>query len=102
IISPMHRLQLSHILLAAVAAFPSSILGQNQCSDFVGRKVAPLPFNVATSRLAKLSPKGEFESTDQFETRRRVQLGGIGSIAILKEPEDQGFFDYDADAQVLR
>lgn len=80
------------------------------CASYAGQTVAPITIDAAMARYAGMTPRGEFESTAEFEARR-ARAGGTGPLIIGKipDPERYGdpngrgdFFRYDADRQVLR
>ena len=91
------------ILIAAAALFSTNANAQNQCADYLGQTIAPKTFDEAIMSFANLAPKGEFETTAQYEDRKKSALAGIlGPLLISKAPEDRKYFQYDADAQKLR
>jgi len=82
---------------------PSTASGPKVCSSSVGQVVQPQSFDNAVAGFAGLTPKSEFETTAQFEARQAQALARAGGPLIIeKVPEDQKFFEYDADAQSLR
>ncbi len=93
------KLMISLVVAVAAAATAEA----QSCDQFMGQTVAPVSFDAATAGLGKLTPKGEFETTAQFEARRAASAGSIrGPLIIEKAPEDRKYLEYDADAQVLR
>lgn len=95
-----------------VIAVFATIVGQpvaagDLCAKYVDTTVKPLTFGeaeTALGRLKKIPPKGEFETTAQYQARRASALGNVpaSSLIIAKQPEDRSFFEYDADQQKLR
>jgi hypothetical protein len=72
------------------------------CERYVGQTVAPKPFDAAVARFANLTPKGEFETTAEYDARKTSVLGdAIDTIVISKDPEDREFFEYNADTRKL-
>lgn len=74
-----------------------------QCTDWVGQTVKPISFTQAVSKLPKVPPKGEYETTPQYEARRDAAIGSGGNQALIiaRQPIDRGLFQYDADKQLL-
>ncbi len=73
------------------------------CQGYVGQTVSPLSFAAAIAPISKLAPKGEFETTAQFQSRRTQALSSLPqTLVISKAPEDAKFFVYDADNQKLQ
>lgn len=74
-----------------------------QCSSYLGKTITPETFDAAIEGFSKLSPKAEFETTAEYETRKSSTLKSIeGPLIISKAPESAEYFKYDADAQKLR
>lgn len=72
------------------------------CQTFVGKTVKPLTFGAAIAAVPKIAPKGEFETSAQYQARRTATLtGSAGTLLIRKTPEDRKYIVYDADAAVL-
>lgn len=63
----------------------------------------PKAFDTVVVGFAALSPKGEFESTAQYNARRLVAIGDLAGkpVLIAKEPESPDYFVYDADTRKL-
>jgi len=81
----------------------SAAKAQDQCASYVGTTIAPISFDSATSKFGKLQPKGEFETTVQYEARKAAALqGSTGALIISKAPEDRKYIEYNADTQKLR
>ncbi|MBF0169397.1 MAG: hypothetical protein HQL45_17460 [Alphaproteobacteria bacterium] len=75
------------------------------CSSFVGEPIAPVPIEVAISQLSSLKqlPKGEFETTMDYNSRIEKKTGGnIRRMIIGKPIESRRFFEYDADGERLK
>lgn len=84
----------------ATVAFAGDAFGQH-CDSYVGMNIAPQTFDAAIQGVAGISPKGEFETTAQYESRKAAAGGGAATLIISKEPEDRKYFEYDADNQRL-
>ncbi len=53
--------------------------------------------------FGSLGPKGEFETTADYEARRNASVGTAARTVIIpKQPEGLEYFEYDADAQKLK
>ena len=92
-----------YFVLVGAFIFSTAANAQDQCSSYVGQTVTPTTFDATIARFAKLAPKGEFETTVQFETRKAATLSGTTSNLIISMPlhyNDQ--IVYDADNQKLR
>lgn len=93
------------VILAASAANgaqPGNTKAPSQCPRFLGTTVSPRAFDQAFEHLAKISPKGEFETTVQYESRKAAAIGTVdGPLLISKLPESSEYFVYDADQQKL-
>lgn len=86
------------ILLAA----PSTAALAQSCESYVGQPVNLLTFAQALTYVPNVEPKGEFETTAEFETRRQQATAGKGGpLLVSKAPEDRKYLEYDADAQRL-
>lgn len=91
------------VLLASAVLFTTTANAQDQCPGYVGQVIAPKTFDSAIAGLAKLTPKGEFETTAQYEARKAASVGDVpGAVIISKVPEDRKYFEYNADSQKLR
>ncbi|HEY0147945.1 MAG TPA: hypothetical protein VGB70_02980 [Allosphingosinicella sp.] len=89
------------ILVTLAAGFTATAAyGQDSCSKFVGQSVTPLTFQQAITKVPKVAPKGEFETTAQFESRRAA-AGSPRELIVAKEPEDRKYLEYNADTQRL-
>ena len=87
--------------IAAIIAVFSSSAGHSQaCPDFVGKTVVAKSFDQAAAGLGNVEPKGEFETTSQYQARVAA-VGGSGPLIISKKPEGSEYFQYDADRQLL-
>lgn len=88
-------------LFSASVAVPTAGVTAS-CQSYVAEKISPANIDVALTRLARLTPKSEFESTKAFEDRRAAADGGLDTLIIGKKPDDGGkHFHYDADRQVM-
>ena len=83
-------------------AIQGAAAAAQSCETYVGQIVAPLTFPQALAQIPKIDPKGEFETTAEFELRNRAAIGGTSKPLVLsKAREDIKFFEYDADTQQL-
>lgn len=90
-------------IMTLLVGFTSTVASAQDCGGYVGQTVTPSSINRVLEGFSKLNPKGEFETTAQFEARKATTLAGMsGALIIQKEPEDRKHFEYDADAQKLR
>lgn len=88
---------------AALAEVKADVDQANKfCASFVARQIAPQSFGQAVSPIAKISPKNEFETTEQFNARvAAVTSQGAESLVIGKAIKDYSYLAYDADRQKL-
>ena len=89
------------LFAAGIAAVCLSGVAQAQtCQSYVGQTITPKTFEQAIAGFGNVAPKGEFETTAQYQAR--IAAGGTGGpLFISKKPEDTKYFQYDADNQVL-
>jgi hypothetical protein len=87
------------LFFVAPVALTSSAQSQ-QCTTYVGQTVTPLTFDQAISHIPNVAPRGEYETTAQYEERRRAAgVGSGGPLIIVKTPENRDrYIRYDADA----
>ena len=86
------------ILFASACLVATAAGAQTQCQSYAGQTIAPLTFDQALTRMPSLAPRGEYETTAQYEARRAAAGGGRGPLVILKQPENRDtFIRYDAD-----
>lgn len=101
-IATKHKL-VAATAVAIMATTMSAAQGQDRCAVYLGQKIAPITIDAAISRFATLTPKGEFETTAQYEARKARAIGSTsGPFVISKAPEDRKYLEYDADAGKLR
>jgi hypothetical protein len=94
---------ISVALFVAVAGKPATAIAQDRCDQYVGQTISPLSFDAAAVRLRGFRPRGQFESTPEFQARIAAEFPDASRpLIISKEPENRAFFEYDADAQRLR
>lgn len=95
----MRRMAL--VLCGMMAA--SAANAQRGCASYTNQIVTPVSIDSALSSFSGLGPKGEFETTAQYQARRAAALGGSATrpLIISKVPEGQNYFEYNADAGVL-
>ncbi len=99
----MRRVRTTVTALMAVVAAPSAAQAEDACGSYVEKTVFPVSFDEAIAPFESLKPKGEFETTAQYEARRADALHGFrGDLIIGKKPENpQKYIRYDADQGVL-
>lgn len=89
-------------LAAAASVFGIIISGEasgQNCPDYVGQTVSPLNHFEALRRLPRIAPRGEFETSAEYETRRREALSQIEPLVIAKAlPDRRNDIPYDADS----
>lgn len=72
------------------------------CDKFVGQFVSPRDIDDVMQPFRNVGPKGEFESTKNYESRKAVAVATLRNSEIIsKEPEDRKRLVYDADTQQL-
>ncbi len=83
---------------------PQALLS-DECAAYVGTTIAPRSFDSVVAGLPKYKPKGEFETTANYQARMAgVSASGpiiIANTAITIEVRKAGL-SYDADTQKLR
>lgn len=90
------------VAMLAQAFSLSYAADQQSCSSYVGQSIKPLSFNQASAPFTKMSPKGEFEATAQYEARLNSTLQALPSpMVISKEIREGDFLKYDADQSAL-
>jgi hypothetical protein len=70
------------------------------CKAYVGKIVSPTPFDSLAHSLAGVRPKGEYETTAQYDARRRAAVAPPARATLLV-PIDRDFLRYDADAGAM-
>lgn len=81
---------------------PGTSAMAQSCDSYVGQSISPLTFSQAITRVPNVQPKGEFETTIDFETRKQAAAASSGGpLLISKAPEDRKYFEYNADTQML-
>jgi hypothetical protein len=84
--------------LLGSACFLASAANAQQCDTYSGQTVSPLTFEQAVARVPSVAPRGEYETTAQYEARLAAATGGRGPLIILKQPENRDdYIRYDAD-----
>ncbi len=85
---------------AAAAGAPS--LGAQGCKDSIGHTITAVSFDEAVRPFANLTPKSEFETTAQFDSRVAAALGAqSGGVMVIAKKPDQTRFKFDADRELL-
>ncbi len=77
-----------------------TVHAQDTCASYVGTTIKPQTFDAAAAPFAKLTPKGEFETTAQYEARKAAATGGSAATVIVTEKSQQEF-KYNADDQSI-
>lgn len=88
----------SHTPFAASAPPPPP---RDACASYVGNTVTPQTFSAVVNSLGIVSPRGEFETTAQYQARI-ASANATGPRIISKNIEEQRFIQYDADNSRLR
>ncbi len=90
-------------LLATIGLVMQGSTGMAQsCDSYIGQSISPLTVSQASARVPNFQPKSEFETTADFEARKKVATSAAESpLFISREPEDRKYFEYNADAQTL-
>lgn len=92
---------LTMFLTAAIIS--STALAQEPCTKLVGTTVSPSSFDAVWAKFGGFSPRGEYETSAQFEARANAVFPPEARpLVISKQPESRVFFEYDANAQTLR
>lgn len=74
----------------------------SECSSYVGAPPKILSFFQVSSLLSRFSPKGEFETTGQYEVRLNSALGSLPNpLVIARELREADQLTYDADKGAL-
>lgn len=87
-------------------AVASGAASADQCNAFVGQKPDILSFDAIAKSLPKdLGPKGEYETTDQYEARLSATSAKAADTLVMDRPVNRQTFPdplrYDADGGVL-
>jgi hypothetical protein len=92
-----------NFVILFVGAMPTATVA-TECASFVGQRPTVLSFDNAVRSLPNIPPKGEFETTAQFEARKAAALAGLPQeIIVSKKPDKpEEHAVYDADSQQLR
>lgn len=108
---PLRNCVVRGTFLLLIAAMPASTVAQ-ECSSYIGRTITPVTIEAALARFSGLTPRGEFETTADFDARRARTIGTVGPLIIGKLPDGRSngsgqagrgdFFQYDADRGVMR
>lgn len=89
---------LKKVMLVAAVLTIGTRANAQQCESYLGQTSSPLTFEQAIAQVPSVAPRGEFETTAQYEARRASASGTRGPLVILKEPEDRADnIRYDAD-----
>jgi hypothetical protein len=95
-------------ILAWVAVQPAQA---QDCESYVGQSIQPQNIDEVMARFSRIQPKGEFESTADYQARVARLTAGTGRLIIGKVPDGENpydragrghYFRYDADRQVMR
>ncbi len=75
----------------------------SECSQYLGQQVQLTEIETAISMFSSMKPKGEFESTAQYNKRIEEQKKSMPNTLIIhKVPDDRGYIKYNADSQKLQ
>jgi len=99
----MHGGYMKHRLaLACGLALASQNASAQICASYVGQPVAPRDIDEVMAPFIAVGTKSEFESTEQYATRKASAVSKLGGRLIIKKaPEDRKYLTYDADTQRL-
>ncbi len=87
--------------ILALIFWQGPIAAQTHCSEFTGRTVTTETFAEVRAKIGSIAPKGEYETTAQYQARM-AQASPGGRRIIAKGVEDRKYFVYDADTGMLR
>ncbi|RYD86058.1 MAG: hypothetical protein EOP84_00360 [Verrucomicrobiaceae bacterium] len=85
------------LIVSALLALPAS--AQEACEDLVGKTIQTSGFEATTKPFAKLPPKDEFETTEQYETRLAQATSGLPTTLFIPVPFSAEYAPYNADKQ---
>lgn len=72
------------------------------CEPYIGTVVSTTDIDDAMAPFRKIAPKGEFETTDQFNARQKAAIDKFASVMIFRKvPENRQSLVYNADTQIL-
>jgi hypothetical protein len=72
------------------------------CKQYEGTIVTPTTFDALALSLPKVAPKGEYETTAQFEARKSSALAKAPTgLSVLIVPTDRDYATYEADDETL-
>lgn len=90
------------LALAAGTVLMTPVAHAQSCASYVGQVVAPRDIDDVMAPFREIGEKGEFESTNQYNSRKGAAVAKLGGTLIIrKAPEDRKHLLYDADAQQL-
>lgn len=93
---------MSSIAAASTVADPSSAAVDEACMVPVGQRIAPMGIDALISKLGSTAPRGEFETTAQYEARLQAAASGAPRHAFVAMPIDTKYITYDADSGRFR
>ena len=99
----MNHLRLFNASCVSLAFMYSTNAISNDCSEYRNKIVSPISFSQAYDSLRTISPRGEFESRDDYNNRIKSYLIP-NEILISKKAEknkNNNFIYYNVDEQVL-
>lgn len=86
---------------APIAASQPPSPERDACAAYAGNTVTPQTFSAVVSSLGNVAPRGEFETTAQYQARIAAS-NTAGTRIISKSIEEQRFIQYDADNSRFR
>lgn len=86
--------------VAVLALINPSISIAQDCSSYLGQVISPMQFEQAANSMPKIEPKGEFETSADYNARISAASNTSSqTIFISKSPGNQDYIQYDADNQ---
>jgi hypothetical protein len=72
------------------------------CASYVGKVVTPTAFSTLALKFAPPAPKGEFETTAQYNARVAAAQSRVSpQPVVVAIPVDRSFLNYDADGKLM-
>lgn len=87
-------------LVCLLLLVPGAAFAQD-CQSYIGTSPSLTPIQDAIAQFDGITPKDEFETTDEYEARIAAASSGAQSLVIPKTL-DPASLDYDADRQVFK
>lgn len=93
----------SSIAAAAPVASSTSVAVDEACKVPLGHRITPMSIDALISKLGvSTEPRGEFETTAQYEARLQAAGGGAPRHSFVAMPIDTKYITYDADSGLFR